>query len=69
MPGNKCSVVGCDKPAKRSLSPNEYGSAVKDAELKVDYKKRMYFCEDHYKVVRKHARKKKKLDKWRFGPF
>ena len=60
--GMKCSVVGCDKEAVRSLS-NEKVSA---AGLKVGTARRAYLCKDHYKEFKKGTKKEKMLEKWRY---
>ena len=60
--GVKCSVVGCDKEAVRSLS-NEKVSA---AGLKVGEARRSYLCKDHYKEFKKETKKEKMLEKWRY---
>ena len=60
--GIKCSVVGCDKEAIRSLS-NEKVSA---AGLKVGTARRAYLCKDHYKEFKKETKKEKMLEKWRY---
>jgi len=60
--GVKCSVVGCDKEAVRSLS-NEKVSA---AGLKVGTARRAYLCKDHYKEFKKETKKEKLLEKWRY---
>jgi len=60
--GMKCSVVGCDKEAVRSLS-NEKVSA---AGLKVGTGRRAYLCRDHYKEFKKETKKEKMLEKWRY---
>ena len=60
--GIKCSVIGCDKEAVRSLS-NEKVSA---AGLKVGTARRAYLCKDHYKEFKKETKKEKMLEKWRY---
>jgi hypothetical protein len=60
----KCSVIGCDKLAVRSLS-NE---RVSNAGLKVDGagRGRAYLCKDHYKEFKKETKKEKMLEQWRY---
>ncbi|MGQ9461091.1 MAG: hypothetical protein ACUVRA_07665 [Candidatus Bathyarchaeaceae archaeon] len=60
--GVKCSVVGCDKEAIRSLSAGK----VSAAGLKVGEARRAYLCKDHYKEFKKETRKDKMLEKWRY---
>ncbi|HDQ05973.1 MAG TPA: hypothetical protein ENN36_04535 [Candidatus Bathyarchaeota archaeon] len=60
--GVKCSVVGCDKDAIRSL-PRDKVSA---AGLKVSESRRSYLCRDHYKEYKKGSKKDKMLEQWRF---
>lgn len=60
--GVKCSVVGCDNSAVRSLSAEKITSAG----LKVDEKRHAYLCKDHYKEYKKATKKSRMLDKWRY---
>ena len=60
--GVKCSVVGCDKEAVRSLSREK----VSAAGLKVEGTRRSYLCKDHYKEYKKETKKDKMLEKWRY---
>jgi len=62
--GEKCSVVGCDNLAVRSLSNEKISSSG----LKVNEVKRVYLCKDHYKEYRKSPKIKqaKKIEKWRY---
>jgi len=60
--GVKCSVVGCDKEAVRSLSKEKVGAAG----LKVREGRRSYLCRDHYKEFKKETKKEKMLEKWRY---
>ncbi len=62
--GVKCSVIGCEKLAVRSLS-NE---RVSNAGLKVDGagRGRAYLCKDHYKEFKKETKKEKMLEQWRY---
>jgi len=60
--GVKCSVVGCDKEAVRSL-PRDKVSA---AGLKVNESRRSYLCRDHYKEYKKGSKKDKLLEQWRY---
>ena len=60
--GIKCSVVGCDKEAIRSLSADK----VSAAGLKVGTSRRAYLCRDHYKEFKKETKKEKMLEKWRY---
>ena len=62
--GEKCSVVGCDILAVRSLSNEKISSSG----LKVDEVRRVYLCKDHYKEYRRSPKIKqaKKIEKWRY---
>jgi len=60
--GIKCSVVGCNKEAVRSLSKEK----VSAAGLKVGETRRSYLCKDHYKEYKKETKKEKTLEKWRY---
>lgn len=60
--GVKCSVVGCDKEAVRSLSTEKVSSAG----LRVSEARRAYLCKEHYKEFKKETKKEKMLEKWRY---
>ncbi|MEA2089640.1 MAG: hypothetical protein U9O89_02640 [Thermoproteota archaeon] len=60
--GVKCSVVGCNKDAVRSLSAERVAAAG----LKVGSKRRAYLCKEHYKEFKKATKEKHKLQKWRY---
>jgi hypothetical protein len=59
--GVKCSVIGCDKEAVRSLSNQKVSSTG----LKVGTARRVYLCKNHYKEYKKKTRTERKLEKWR----
>jgi len=58
----KCSVVGCNREAVRSLSAEK----VSATGLKVGEARRAYLCKDHYKEFKKETKKEKMLEKWRY---
>ena len=60
--GVKCSVIGCDNNAVRSLSADK----VSPAGLKVDEERHAYLCKNHYKEYKKATKKSRMLDKWRY---
>lgn len=60
--GVKCSVIGCEGDAIRSLARDK----VSAAGLKVDGTRRSYLCKLHYKEYKKSTKKDKMLEKWRF---
>jgi hypothetical protein len=60
--GEKCSVLGCGKEAKRSLSADK----VKASGLKVGSERRAYLCEGHYKEYKKKTKKERKIEQWRY---
>lgn len=59
--GIKCSVVGCDKQAVRSL-PTERVSV---SGLNVGEARRSYLCRDHYKEFKRGTKKERMWEKWR----
>jgi hypothetical protein len=59
--GVKCSVLGCDEQAVRSLSVDRVASAG----LKVEEMRRAYLCKEHYKKFKKDNKKERMLRKWR----
>jgi hypothetical protein len=64
--GEVCSVSGCGKPSVRSLSP-AYAHLVMKAGLRVADTKRLYLCEEHYKMIKKEKSGEDKLERWRFS--
>ncbi|MEM0313695.1 MAG: hypothetical protein QW056_01090 [Candidatus Bathyarchaeia archaeon] len=60
--GEKCSVTGCGKEAKRSLPAEK----VKMAGMDVSGEKRVYLCENHYKDYKKKTKKERKIEQWRY---
>lgn len=70
--GVNCSVVGCNDRATQSISIDKVQEAAQAMRLKLNTEKsrRVYLCEKHYKEVKKHLKKTKKLEKWKHGlPF
>ena len=61
--GVKCSVIGCDKDAVRSLTAERATAAG----LKIEDSRRAYLCKDHYKEFKKATKKDRLLNKWRYG--
>ena len=59
--GERCSVIGCDEPAVRSLSADK----VTKAGLKIGNVRRAYLCKMHYKEYKRRTRKERKLEMWR----
>lgn len=64
-----CSIVGCDKPSKKSFatvriaeSINKSGLRVKDASTR-----KAYLCQDHWKIVKKAYKKDTKAERMRWG--
>ncbi len=63
--GVKCSVEGCNQRAVRSVSYIE-ASVLGDEGLKLNSNgRRVYLCEQHYKLYKKLKKKKEKLERWR----
>jgi len=60
--GIRCSVIGCDKEAIRSISSEKVSSTG----LNVSSSRRAYLCKDHYKEYKKRIKKDKMLEKWRY---
>lgn len=58
--GVKCSVVGCQRVAMRSLAEK-----IGPSGLQVREARRAYLCGEHYKEFKKRTRKAKMLEKWR----
>ena len=60
--GAKCSVIGCDESAVRSLSMDR----VSASGLKVKEERHVYLCKGHYKEYKKAAKKDRMLEQWRY---
>ena len=59
----RCSVVGCNKKAMRSLSENKYGPYLERAKLQVEESRsnKLYLCKKHYKAAEKIRKSEEKL--------
>jgi len=64
-----CSIVGCEKPSKRSFSTERIGQSVLESGLKVKdaRKRKTYLCQDHWKKVKKAFKKDTKPERMRWG--
>ncbi|WXG42661.1 MAG: hypothetical protein WED04_00905 [Promethearchaeati archaeon SRVP18_Atabeyarchaeia-1] len=59
--GVPCNVAGCTETAVRSLSKDSIGKPLSQAGLQVKgTSNRVYICEKHYKILKKHLRKTRK---------
>ena len=61
--GVRCSVVGCEREAVRSLSPEQMAGVG----LNVGNARRVYLCDEHYKLYKKRKRKERMIESWRRG--
>lgn len=62
--GVKCSVVGCEKQAYKSVTVTSIRKS--NFNLSLDYSgPRVYLCKEHYREFKKHIKDLKKFDKWR----
>lgn len=64
-----CSIVGCEKPSKRSFatvriteSITSSGFKIKDARAR-----KVYLCADHWKTIKKAFKKDTKPERLRWG--
>jgi len=60
--GVRCSVVGCEKEAVRSISSEQMAGVG----LEVGSVRRVYLCEEHYKLYKKRKRKERMIEAWRW---
>lgn len=67
--GTLCSVTGCNEKATRSFAADKAKEALQQAgvSFKDDRVRRVYLCQQHYKLFKKQTKKDKKVDKWRYG--
>ncbi|HDD40013.1 MAG: hypothetical protein J7K49_03330 [Thaumarchaeota archaeon] len=61
--GVKCSVVGCEERAVRSIASQRVPSSMK---VEVEGR-RAYLCEKHYKEFKKLTRTERKVERWRYS--
>lgn len=64
-----CSIVGCDKPSKRSFATVRIGESVTKSGLRVKdaRSKKTYLCQEHWKKVKKAFKKETKPERLRWG--
>ncbi|RLE89464.1 MAG: hypothetical protein DRJ49_02875 [Thermoprotei archaeon] len=62
--GIKCSVVGCEKQAYKSVNMANIRQSEFNLPLNVS-RTRAYLCKEHYRQFKRHTKKLKKFDKWR----
>ncbi|MCD6235976.1 MAG: hypothetical protein J7J94_03165 [Thaumarchaeota archaeon] len=61
--GVKCSVIGCNEPAVKSIAAQRIPSS-----MKVEASgRRVYLCEKHYKEFKKLTKKERMVEKWRYA--
>ena len=60
--GVKCSVVGCDREAVRSLSAEK----VSAAGLRITTSRRAYLCREHYKEFKRATKMERLVNRWRY---
>jgi len=63
--GQPCSVNGCGKPASRSISPSHEGVLLRLGLRVSRAGRRIYLCDEHYKMFKKAHKKEERLEKWR----
>ncbi len=63
--GVKCSVIGCEKEAVRSVSRQALASLSLNFDVGGSGR-RVYLCEEHYKAYKKAAKKVRRMEKWRW---
>jgi hypothetical protein len=64
-----CSIVGCDKPSKRSFATVRISESVTKSNLRVKNARdrKTYLCQDHWKIVKKSYKKETKAERLRWG--
>lgn len=62
--GTKCSVIGCDKEAEKSLA-YERASMAKSLNLQIG--SRAYLCKEHYKIWKKETKEIREIERLRWG--
>jgi hypothetical protein len=64
-----CSILGCDKPSKRSFATVRIGESVTKAGLilKDGSAKKVHLCHEHWKSTKKVFKKDTKHERLRWG--
>lgn len=64
-----CSIVGCDKPSKRTFATVRIAESVTKSGLKVKdaRSRKVHLCHDHWKIVKKSFKKDTKAERLRWG--
>ncbi|MBD3404941.1 MAG: hypothetical protein GF411_02255 [Candidatus Lokiarchaeota archaeon] len=64
-----CSIVGCEKPSKRSFATSRIGKSISNAGLQLEdaRSRKAYLCRDHWKKVKKYYKKDTKAERLRWG--
>ena len=67
-----CSIEGCSEESERSLSLEKASKSIKQANLTVisrPKQRRIQLCKKHYRAIKKHLKKERKLERDRWGGF
>lgn len=68
--GNKeiCGIEGCSNIAERSLSSVKIATALTKEGLKTkpSRKTKVKLCRDHYRLIRRHIKKDRRIDSLRY---
>ncbi|MGY5853211.1 MAG: hypothetical protein RTU92_06560 [Candidatus Thorarchaeota archaeon] len=64
-----CSIVGCEKPSKRSFATVRIGESLAKSSLKLKdaRARKTYLCADHWKKTKKAFKKETKPERLRWG--
>jgi hypothetical protein len=64
-----CSILGCDKPSKRSFATVRIGESVAKAGLRLEdaSARKVYLCREHWKKTKKIFKKDTKAERLRWG--
>jgi hypothetical protein len=55
-------MVGCARPAVRSVSPD----SAQQAKMDIAGARRAYLCQIHYKEMKKKLKKDRQIERWRY---
>lgn len=59
--GIKCSVIGCDKEAEKSLS-SQRASLASSLKFALD-SRQVYLCKEHYKIWKKETKEIREIER------
>lgn len=66
----KCQIVSCENDSERTMGKERIGEALKKEKLEINARTKatkVKICKDHYRKIKKHIKKKDKIERLRWG--